>query len=74
MSSEFTNNSQSIPKMYQTVINDVISSCRDSFLDEGYDEQTLTDLRNSWCKKLKEAGVFNVHKPRQMHQVQYGHG
>ena len=62
-----------MPKIYNGVVNDVISSCKDAFQDEGYDEQTLTDLRKIWSRKLNESGVFNAAPaPRpQVRQVQY---
>jgi len=53
------------------VVNEVISQCKDAFTDEGFDEQTLVDLRNLWSRKLKESGVLE--RPAQMRQtVQYG--
>lgn len=38
--------------LYQSVINDVISSVRDSFLDESVDENVLQELRTLWIQKL----------------------
>lgn len=33
------------PKLYKTVIEDVISEVRELFLDEGVDEQVLLELK-----------------------------
>ena len=38
---------------YQSVINDVISNVRESFLDEGVDENVLIELKNLWQQKLE---------------------
>ena len=38
-------------KVYQTVIDEVIDRVRDAFLDDGYDEQLL--------QELKQVGLFN---------------
>ena len=39
-------------KLYNTVIEDVISGVRESFLDEGVDEQVLQELKQIWETKL----------------------
>lgn len=39
-------------KLYNSVIEDVISSVRDSFIDEGVDEQVLQELKQIWETKL----------------------
>lgn len=39
-------------KLYQSVIEDVIAGVRDSFLDEGVDEQVLQELKQIWEAKL----------------------
>ncbi|GAB1601392.1 transcription initiation factor IIA subunit 1-like [Argonauta hians] len=41
-----------VPKLYKTVVDDVISSVREAFLDEGVDEQILQELRQSWENKM----------------------
>ena len=38
--------------LYQSVINDVIGSVRESFLDESVDENVLLELKNLWQQKL----------------------
>jgi hypothetical protein len=35
-----------VKKIYLTVIDEVLSNVRESFLDEGYDEQLLLELKN----------------------------
>lgn len=42
-------------KLYHTVIDDVIAGVRDSFLDEGIDEQVLQEMKQIWTKKLHES-------------------
>jgi len=41
-----------VGKLYQNVIEDVVSGIRDSFIDEGVDEHVLTELRMLWESKL----------------------
>ena len=36
--------------LYQSVINDVITSVRESFLDESVDENVLLELKNLWVQ------------------------
>uniref|UniRef100_A0A3B3QMU1 Uncharacterized protein n=1 Tax=Paramormyrops kingsleyae TaxID=1676925 RepID=A0A3B3QMU1_9TELE len=38
-------NSNPVPKLYRSVIEDVINDVRELFLDEGVDEQILQDLK-----------------------------
>lgn len=48
-----TNHSQvSVKKLYLSVIEDVVANVRDSFLDEGIDEQVLQELKIIWESKL----------------------
>ncbi|KYN00034.1 Transcription initiation factor IIA subunit 1 [Cyphomyrmex costatus] len=42
----------SVLKLYNTVIEDVISGVRESFIDEGVDEQVLLELKQIWEAKL----------------------
>lgn len=39
-------------KLYNTVIEDVISGVREAFIDEGVDEQVLQELKQIWETKL----------------------
>lgn len=41
-----------VPSLYQSVIDDVINSVRDVFLDDGLDEQVLAELKQTWERKL----------------------
>lgn len=45
----------SVPKLYKSVIEDVINNVREAFLDEGVDEQILIELKQTWEKKLSES-------------------
>ncbi|XP_071580958.1 transcription initiation factor IIA subunit 1 isoform X1 [Temnothorax nylanderi] len=42
----------SVLKLYNTVIEDVISGVREAFIDEGVDEQVLQELKQIWETKL----------------------
>ena len=42
----------SAANLYHSVINDVISNVRDSFLDESVDENVLQELKSLWESKL----------------------
>ena len=46
-------NTHSAANLYQSVINDVIGSVRESFLDESVDENVLLELKNLWVQKLE---------------------
>ncbi|XP_030627879.1 transcription initiation factor IIA subunit 1 isoform X1 [Chanos chanos] len=48
-------NSNPVPKLYRSVIEDVISEVRELFLDEGVDEQVLMELRTLWESKLMQS-------------------
>ena len=39
-------------KLYNSVIEDVISGVREAFLDEGVDDQVLQELKSLWEMKL----------------------
>lgn len=44
-------------KLYETIIEEVISDSRQDFEDSGIDESTLQELRRIWCEKLTQSGV-----------------
>lgn len=44
-------------KLYEAIIEEVISDSRQDFEDSGIDESTLQDLRKIWCEKLTQSGV-----------------
>ncbi|XP_026197419.1 transcription initiation factor IIA subunit 1 isoform X1 [Anabas testudineus] len=48
-------NSNPVPKLYKSVIEDVISEVRELFLDEGVDEQVLLELKTLWENKLMQS-------------------
>lgn len=54
--------------MYNTVVEDVIASVREAFLDEGVDEQVLQEL-----KHVSETEVF-MWVPLYARIVGYGNG
>lgn len=47
-------------KLYHSVIEDVISGVRDSFLDEGVDEQVLQELKQIWETKLLSSKALEL--------------
>ena len=52
------------------MINEVIDSVRDSFLDEGIDESVLSDLKMLWKRKLEESKALEEHKtPEQVIRI-----
>ncbi|XP_076313915.1 transcription initiation factor IIA subunit 1-like isoform X2 [Tachypleus tridentatus] len=53
----------SVPKLYRSVIEDVINSVREAFLDEGVDEQILVELKQTWEKKLVESKAIERKEP-----------
>lgn len=44
-----------VPKIYRAVIEDVIKNVRESFLNEGVDEQVLSELKQLWENKLLQS-------------------
>ncbi|XP_076345769.1 transcription initiation factor IIA subunit 1-like isoform X2 [Tachypleus tridentatus] len=52
-----------VPKLYRSVIEDVISNVREAFLDEGVDEQVLVELKQTWEKKLNESKAVEHKEP-----------
>uniref|UniRef100_A0A9J7X236 General transcription factor IIA, 1 n=2 Tax=Cyprinus carpio TaxID=7962 RepID=A0A9J7X236_CYPCA len=48
-------NSNQVPNLYRSVIEDVIGEVRELFLDEGVDEQVLMELKTLWENKLMQS-------------------
>ncbi|XP_048064491.1 transcription initiation factor IIA subunit 1 isoform X2 [Megalobrama amblycephala] len=48
-------NSNQVPKLYRSVMEDVINEVRELFLDEGVDEQVLMELKTLWESKLMQS-------------------
>ncbi|CAH8825056.1 unnamed protein product [Trichobilharzia szidati] len=48
-----------VAKFYEDVIEDVISSVREEFVEDGGDVQILEELKKLWKSKLAETHVFN---------------
>ncbi|QWU88856.1 hypothetical protein CA3LBN_003164 [Candidozyma haemuli] len=46
-------------KLYEAVIEEVITDSRQDFEDSGIDEGTLQDLKKLWCEKLSQSRVGN---------------
>ena len=45
----------SAANLYHSVINDVVSNVKDSFLDESVDENVLQELKTLWTQKLEQS-------------------
>ena len=43
------------------MIDDVIAGVRDSFLDEGVDEQVLQEMKQVWTNKLMASKAVEAH-------------
>ncbi|KAG9259873.1 TFIIA-alpha and beta-like factor isoform X1 [Astyanax mexicanus] len=48
-------NSNTLPKLYLSVIDDVMENVRELFLEEGIEEQVLDDLRQRWESKVLQS-------------------
>ncbi|XP_030627142.1 TFIIA-alpha and beta-like factor [Chanos chanos] len=48
-------NSGALPKLYLSIIDDVIESIRELFLDEGVEERVLDELRQMWETKVMQS-------------------
>ncbi|TWW69138.1 transcription initiation factor IIA subunit 1 [Takifugu flavidus] len=63
-------NSNPVPKLYKSVIDDVINEVRELFLDEGVDEQVLLELKTLWENKLLQSkAVEGFHTEEQTLQA-----
>ena len=49
----------SAANLYHSVINDVVSSVRDAFLDESVDENVLQELKQLWHTKLEASKTID---------------
>ncbi|XP_060118007.1 transcription initiation factor IIA subunit 1 [Heteronotia binoei] len=66
-------NTNPVPKLYRSVIEDVINDVREVFLDEGVDEQVLVELKTLWENKLlqsKAVDGFHSEEQQLLLQVQ----
>lgn len=59
-SSAASNAENSVKKVYTTVIEEVLANVRESFLDEGYDEQLLQEMKQMWESKLNASRAVNT--------------
>ncbi|KAJ0027047.1 hypothetical protein NQD34_018047 [Periophthalmus magnuspinnatus] len=75
-------NSNPVPKLYKSVIEDVITEVRELFLDEGVDEQVLLELKTLWENKLLQSKAVEgfhteeqaaLQAQQQQQQVQHVH-
>ncbi|KAM5128951.1 transcription initiation factor IIA subunit 1 isoform 2-T2 [Mantella aurantiaca] len=76
-------NANPVPKLYRSVIEDVINDVRELFLDEGVDEQVLMELKTLWENKLMQSKAVDgfhseeqqllLQSQQQQHQQQQHH-
>lgn len=69
-------NTNTVPKLYRSVIEDVINDVRDIFLDDGVDEQVLMELKTLWENKLMQSRAvdgFHSEEQQLLLQVQQQH-
>ncbi|XP_037951262.1 transcription initiation factor IIA subunit 1-like isoform X2 [Teleopsis dalmanni] len=50
----------SVLKVYDSVIEDVISNVRDAFLDDGVDEKVLQETKQLWRSKLMSSKALDI--------------
>ncbi|KAJ8309152.1 hypothetical protein KUTeg_014026 [Tegillarca granosa] len=55
-----TSSQNPVPKLYKSVVDDVISNVREAFLDEGVDEQVLQELKQLWEQKLHQSKALDL--------------
>lgn len=48
-----------VPRLYQSVVDDVITNVREAFLDESVDEQVLQELKQLWQSKLHQSKALD---------------
>ncbi|XP_040849641.1 TFIIA-alpha and beta-like factor isoform X2 [Ochotona curzoniae] len=67
-----------VPKLYRSVIEDVIEAVRSLFAEEGVEEQVLKDLKQLWETKILQSKATedffrnNVHPPLFTFQLPHG--
>lgn len=59
-----------INELYNSIVDDVLENVKESFLDEGYDEQILKSLRDSWLSKIRDAQQPRTQQLRTQNQNQ----
>ncbi|XP_044148422.1 TFIIA-alpha and beta-like factor [Bufo gargarizans] len=77
----YAGNPNPVPKLYKSIIEDVIEGVADIFAEEGVDEQVLKDLKHLWETKVMQSkateGFFRDHSnvpqfvlqlPQHLHQ------
>ncbi|XP_040286235.1 TFIIA-alpha and beta-like factor [Bufo bufo] len=77
----YAGNQNPVPKLYKSIIEDVIEGVADIFAEEGVDEQVLKDLKHLWETKVMQSkateGFFRDHShvpqfvlqlPQHLHQ------
>jgi len=56
-------------KLYQAVIEDTINASREFFVEEGIDDQILSELRQSWESKVMASKAVDAPPPQEVTQL-----
>ncbi|CAI9741538.1 TFIIA-alpha and beta-like factor [Octopus vulgaris] len=64
--------SDPVAKFYKSVVEDVVQSSRELFIEEGIDETVLTDMKEAWLKKIHDSKVFEFSKVNRTNVDGYG--
>eukprot|EP00794_Sanderia_malayensis_P009784 gene9784-10783_t len=51
--------SNPVPRLYRTVVDEVVKNVREAFLNEGVDEQVLQELKQLWESKLLQSRAID---------------
>lgn len=54
-----------VPRLYKSIIEEVIDNVRDKFLDEGIDEQVLIEVKQAWEQKVAATRATDHHDKHQ---------
>uniref|UniRef100_A0A0L8H8K8 Transcription initiation factor IIA subunit 1 n=2 Tax=Octopus bimaculoides TaxID=37653 RepID=A0A0L8H8K8_OCTBM len=66
--------SDPVDKFYKSIVEDVVQSSRELFIDEGIDETVLTEMKAAWLKKIQDSKVFEFSKVNRTNADVNGYG
>lgn len=69
MAASAISSENTVKKIYQTVIDEVLMNVREAFLDEGYDEQLLQELKQMWESKLNTSRAVQTGEEAGPHRL-----
>ncbi|XP_076807730.1 transcription initiation factor IIA subunit 1-like [Clavelina lepadiformis] len=68
--SKVPSSQNNVSTLYKTVIEDVINNIRETFLEDGVDEQVLQELKNTWESKVIQSKAIERRQEPQRHLTQ----